>query len=166
MTVTHVHLDLADPDRLLTPGELAALRPLAAAALAQTGAAGEVRVRLVADAPMAEAHVRYSGVAGTTDVLTFDLRPSPEGPLDTDALVCVDEARRNAAERGLPVERELALYILHAALHCLGHDDHDDEAHRRMHAEEDRVFAALGLGPVYAAPARDPGAGAAKDGDA
>ncbi|USO00146.1 MAG: rRNA maturation RNase YbeY [Phycisphaeraceae bacterium] len=121
------------------------------AALAHLGSPGEVRARVVSDAEMADAHERYSGVAGTTDVLTFDL--SEAGALDTDLLVCVDEARRQADRRGHPVEHELTLYIIHGVLHCLGYDDKSDADSARMHAEEDRILTAIGLGPVYAAHA-------------
>lgn len=151
--------DWADPDALLAPADLARLHRDLAAALAHLSAAGEVRIRLVNDAAMADAHQRYSGIAGTTDVLTFDLRdpPAPDAsapdaaaPLDVDLLICVDEARRQAAARGHPLTHELLLYALHGVLHCLGHDDHDDDAFARMHALEDQVLQAIGVGPVFA----------------
>jgi probable rRNA maturation factor len=146
--------DWADPDALLAPADLARLHRDLAAALAHLSAAGEVRIRLVNDAVMADAHQRYSGIAGTTDVLTFDLRdpPAPDAaaPLDVDLLICVDEARRQAAARGHPLTHELLLYALHGVLHCLGHDDHDDDAFARMHALEDQVLQAIGVGPVFA----------------
>lgn len=150
-------VEIVDAERLLTRSQTDLLTRLAtsAAALAAPGLTGELRVRLVNDQAMSLAHERYSGVRGTTDVLTFDLRtppptPTTTTPLDTDLLVCVDEARRQAATRSLPIEHELLLYILHGLLHCLGHDDHDDDAFLRMHAEEDRLLTALGLGPVFA----------------
>lgn len=132
------------------------------AALAHLGVAGDVRVAVVRDDEMARAHERFSNVAGTTDVLTFDLRdpapprasrpcPSPQAPLDVDILVCVDEARRQAAARAVPLEHELLLYIVHGVLHCLGEDDHDPDAAARMHEREDRILAAIGVGAVYAA---------------
>jgi probable rRNA maturation factor len=62
----------------------------------------------------------------------------------------VDEAGRQSAVRGHTVEQELLLYVVHGVLHCLGHDDHDPDAAARMHAEEDRVLAAVGVGVTYA----------------
>lgn len=105
-------------------------------------------VRLVGDVEMSAAHERYKGLAGTTDVLTFDLSDG-EG-LDADLLVCVDEARRQARARGHEEERELLLYVIHGVLHCLGHDDGDEVAAARMHAEEDRVLTAIGVGVTFA----------------
>jgi rRNA maturation RNase YbeY len=109
---------------------------------------------------MAAAHARFSRVEGTTDVLTFDLTEGASGtrpaagaaPLDADILLCLDEARRQASARGIPVERELLLYFVHATLHCLGEDDTNDDAAAAMHAREDALLCAIGVGVTFAAP--------------
>lgn len=145
-------VDIADSGSLLSSAQLSTLRAEALAAVSALSRPGEVRVRLVADPEMADAHLKFSKIPGTTDVLTFDLAEgaTDQGePFDVDILACVDEARRQAAARSLPLERELLLYILHGALHCLGFDDHDDAAFERMHAEEDRILTALGIGPLF-----------------
>lgn len=129
-----------------------AVRATADRAAAHMGVSGQIRVRLVRDAEMAALHERHTGVRGTTDVLTFDLRddPDPTDPvLDLDVLLCVDEAERQSRARGVPIVSELTLYFVHALLHCLGHDDHDDVGYARMHEAEDRVLSAIGLGPVF-----------------
>jgi len=121
-------------------------------AVAHLGAVGEVRVLLVDDAAMADAHERHCGVAGTTDVITFDLAEgagASGAPLDVDLVVCVDEARRQASARGIPARREVLLYVVHGVLHCLGYDDHDEAASAAMHAREDEVLAAIGVGATY-----------------
>lgn len=147
-----------DPGGLLKPPALAWLRTKAAAALAVLGGGGSVRVKVVADAEMAEAHQTYADEPGTTDVLTFDMSDWEGGEgLDTDIMVCADEGARQGTLRGHPVERELLLYIIHGVLHCLGHDDHDEAAAAAMHAEEDRVLEAVGVGTTYARPAREGG---------
>ncbi|MBZ0171731.1 MAG: rRNA maturation RNase YbeY [Phycisphaerales bacterium] len=141
--------DLLDPDRILTDDLRARLRGHVLAALPLLGARGEARARVVNDADMTDAHLRYAGVHGTTDVLTFDL--SDNGTLDADLLICADVARRRADDLGHPIEHELTLYIIHGLLHCLGHDDKSRDDARRMHAEEDRILTAIGVGPVFAA---------------
>jgi probable rRNA maturation factor len=141
----------------LTATEVRELTDLLTRALGVLGATGELRVRLVGDEEMSALHERHSGVPGTTDVLTFDLSEGAgagERVLDADVVLCVDEARRRAAELGHTPARELLLYGVHAALHCLGHDDHDEAGAARMHAEEDRVLTAIGVGAVYAARAK------------
>ncbi len=151
-------IEIIDERRALGGAKCAWIESAAAAALGPVAlAGGGIRVRIVDDAEMAAAHERWSGVAGTTDVLTFDLREGGEGgegALDVDILVCVDEARRQASARGLAPEYEVLLYVVHGVLHCLGHDDHDEAAAASMHAEEDRLLGAAGVGPVYSVAAR------------
>lgn len=147
-----------------------AVAPLASKAGRLLGASGTLRVRLVGDDEMAQAHQEFCDIPGTTDVLTFDLTDPEESPVmgpcarlsnggievvrhypvDADALVCVDVATRQAKERGHDVAHEALLYCVHAMLHCLGFDDHDEDASAAMHAMEDAVLSALGVGSVYA----------------
>lgn len=121
---------------------------------------GELRVRLVGDAEMAAAHGRHLGDPTTTDVMTFDLADGAAArgePVDADLLVCVDEAARMAGEHGHEVKRELLLYIVHGLLHCLGHDDHDEGAFARMHALEDKLLTAVGVGATFTRPVGERG---------
>lgn len=141
--VDHAGLPIPERDELIR---------LAGLAVRAAHRSGEVRVRIVQDAEMAEAHVRYSGIEGTTDVLTFDLSEGASargGALDVDILVCADEARRQALEHGHGPVREMLLYVLHGVLHCLGHDDHSDDGFEKMHAEEDRILTAIGVGATF-----------------
>ena len=64
-------------------------------------------------------------------------------------MLCLDEAARRSRDLEHPVEHELLLYAIHGVLHVLGHDDHDPAAFERMHAEEDRILEAIGVGPVF-----------------
>lgn len=156
-------IEAHDPTAALREEELGALRALAAACgavLAQRlGARGEVRARVVRDAEMARIHLERMRVEGTTDVLTFDMGDG-SGAVDADVLVCADVARREAAARGpgdaMSAVRELALYIVHGALHCLGFDDHDEADAARMHAMEDAILDAAGAGRVFGGPQEGP----------
>lgn len=143
-----------DSARLLSQSQRGWLSEKAAQALLATGAHGEVRVRLVSDAEMADAHQRHMGASGTTDVITFNLADDDQAAksacLDTDLLVCVDEARRQSQRRDIPLERELLLYVIHGALHCLGYDDHDAAQARAMHAREDEILESIGVGATFA----------------
>lgn len=127
---------------------------------------GEVRVRVIADAEMAQMHEEYAGVPGTTDVLTFDMsvdEGSGVPPLDVDLVVCLDEAQRQASARGHgeTPQLELLLYTLHGVLHCLGHDDHEEPSFRAMHDAEDAILTSIGVGPVFARPEFKPAEGGA-----
>jgi probable rRNA maturation factor len=101
-------------------------------------------VRLVVDAEMSRLHARHMNDPTTTDVLTF-----VDGA-EADVAVCVDEARRRSAEMGHDLRRELLLYALHGLLHAVGFDDRTPADFERMHAEEDRLLAAIGVGATFA----------------
>lgn len=151
---TGPRVSITDATRRLSRADQDFLADCLARAIARLGAVGECRVQVIADAAMADAHETYGGVPGTTDVLTFDLTDGEgagRGELDVDIMVCLDEAERQAIARGHEPRRELLLYAIHGVLHCLGHDDHDDDAFARMHAEEDRLMEWLGVGATFAA---------------
>ena len=101
---------------------------------------------------MVALHEQHCDIPGTTDVLTFDLRADLAAPIDVDIVVCLDEAARQAASRGHDAIHELLLYVLHGVLHCAGYDDHDDDDYAAMHAEEDRILAAIGVGALFTRP--------------
>jgi len=145
-------LAVEDETGELTGDELVRLRrAIRSVATIAVGAEGghDVRVRVVGDALMSELHERHSGIVGTTDVLTFDLRESADGALDVDIAVCLDEARRASADRVHDAVDELTLYALHGVLHCAGHDDHDDVSYRAMHEREDAILREAGLGARF-----------------
>tara|TARA_R110002072_G_scaffold42064_5_gene117647 strand:+ start:106380 stop:106913 length:534 start_codon:yes stop_codon:yes gene_type:complete len=148
-----LQIELIDPQSLLTAPQLAELQQLCDKVLAQLPNAGELRVRIVDDQRMAIDHQQYSGIAGTTDVLTFDLAPESESfdskILDTDLTTCFDEAARQSSAHNHTVVYELLLYIIHGTLHCLGFDDHDDTQYQRMHKQEDTLLTNAGIGPLF-----------------
>ena len=108
-------------------------------------------LRVVDDAEMSRLHALHSGVAGTTDVLTFDNRDAGDAAIDGDLVLCRDEAVRRSAEFAHDARVELLLYALHGLLHLAGEDDHEPDAHRRMHEREDLILSSIGFGPVFAA---------------
>jgi len=111
---------------------------------------GRIGVTVVSDARMAKLHGRHLGEFITTDVLTFDQsNPGAGTPIVAEIVVCADEAARRSAEFGHPIERELLLYVVHGLLHCAGFDDHDETQAAAMHAEEDRILQAIGVGATF-----------------
>lgn len=162
-------LEIQDATSTLTHAQLQALTALATEAVTEAirqtalgTPGGEVLVRIVDDPEMTRVHTDFLDDPTTTDVITFDLTnggSSSGGALDVNAYVCLDEAQRAATARSHDVLHELTLYILHAALHCLGENDATEDAYERMHAREDAVLTAIGLGPVFA-HAADAGASA------
>jgi probable rRNA maturation factor len=120
---------------------------------------GELSVVLVDDGTMAVMHAEYSGVEGTTDVLTFDNRDDADNHDATavfgDIAICTDVAARvvdelhasDTAAHG--VREELLLYAIHGMLHLIGEDDTTQQAFDAMHRREDEVAVAIGVGPLF-----------------
>lgn len=120
----------------------------------------QLTLAIVADEEMADLHEQYTGVAGTTDVLTFDLSDHVEADahgnatesltvIEGDIILCIDEARRQAAQRSHDTGHELLLYVVHGLMHLLGEDDHTEEDFHRMHAREDALLNQMGVGPLF-----------------
>jgi probable rRNA maturation factor len=85
---------------------------------------------------MAELHRRYLGLPGPTDVLAFDL--SEDGmPVEGEVYICIDQARRQAAEYGVSLPLEVARLALHGLLHLAGEEDGSKAGRTRMKRLED-----------------------------
>jgi probable rRNA maturation factor len=108
----------------------------------------QLSVRVVDDATMIQLHQDHSNISDTTDVLTFD-NGSTDASIYADIAICCDVAKRALGDRSHNLNEELLLYVVHGILHCIGFDDHDEETHRKIHEEEDRVLTAIGVGPVW-----------------
>jgi probable rRNA maturation factor len=122
------------------------LREVAGAALEYGGRPGLVlNVILVTERELTRLHGKYLADETPTDVITFDLGDDDGtgGPLG-EVYISADCARRTAAERGVSEERELALYLVHGALHLCGLDDHDARERAAMRDAEREVLARLG----------------------
>lgn len=119
-------------------------------ALAHINAAVQrIAVMLVDDDQMARLHEAHRGKNESTDVLTFQTSAVGD-PIEADIAVSVDEAARRAPQLDHTIEREVLLYTLHGILHCAGFDDGTEEQSRAMHAEEDRILEAIGVGATFA----------------
>jgi probable rRNA maturation factor len=110
---------------------------------------GNISILIADDQRMMALHRQFMGLETATDVLTFDLTPDEASPVDIEIAVGIEVAQRQAAQRGHAVERELLLYAIHGLLHTLGYDDHDKSSYARMHAEEDRILSAIGVGATF-----------------
>ena len=108
----------------------------------------QINIRLLDDAAMSELHQQWKGLKGPTDVLSW-FHSSGDQPIEADLAVGHEVAAREAALRGHSVRQELLLYILHGILHGCGFDDLVPEAADRMHTEEDRILALVGVQATY-----------------
>lgn len=107
-----------------------------------------IAVMLVDDDQMSRLHEGHRGTCETTDVLTFQNSAGGD-PVEADIAVSVDEAARRAPRLNHTIDREVLLYTLHGILHCAGFDDRTEEQSRAIHAEEDRILEAIGVGATF-----------------
>ena len=99
----------------------------------------------------------YRGVDEPTDVLAFGFLPPqpeekdslfitpPDGVLHLgEVIISYPQVVRQAKEQGHPLEREMALLVIHGILHLLGYD-HDDPAQGlKMRSREEKILSEIG----------------------
>ncbi|MSR22466.1 MAG: rRNA maturation RNase YbeY [Gemmatimonadetes bacterium] len=83
--------------------------------------AAEISVTFLSDGPIRDLNLRWLGHDWVPDVLSFRLH-DPSEPSVGDIYVGFEQAARQAAEDGIPLEEELCRLAIHGALHVLGHD--------------------------------------------
>ena len=96
---------------------------------------------------MAALNSAHRRVDRPTDVLAFgaDDGSAPRGPdeprLVGDVVICPSVAAANAEASGRSVQEELALLVVHGALHLLGYDHAKDRDAERMEGREQEMLA-------------------------
>ena len=78
----------------------------------------------------------------TTVGFDFVVPPGEPAPLG-EVIVSYPQAKRQAKERGAPLEHELALLVVHGVLHLTGHDHLDPEETALMQSKERTALATL-----------------------
>ena len=130
-------------------------------------AEGQISLVLTDDETVRQLNREYRGVDRTTDVLSFSFEhwghwqgdddeltqaadaptawplPDDEPPPLGEIVVSVPQAARQAEDQGVPLRRELALLVVHGALHLLGHDHYEHGEREAMQALERIAMAAL-----------------------
>jgi len=123
----------------------------------------EMSLMFVDESTIAELNSRFLGSDGPTDVLAFpmdeELPPGgrqpdqggrgPGAPADAgdppallgDVVVCPAIASRQAAERGVSPDDELALLVVHGVLHLLDYDHAEPEEAAAMRRREQELLA-------------------------
>ncbi len=129
----------------------------------RAGPDAEMSLLFVDAHTISELNERFLGGSGPTDVLAFpiddELPPSgrqpdqggrgpgtPADPTDPptllgDVVVCPEVARRQAAERGVPDDDELALLVVHGVLHLLDYDHSEPAETVVMRRREQELLA-------------------------
>src|SRR5215472_10328728 len=98
----------------------------------------EILVVLVSDRKISAIHEQFMGIAGATDVITFQ---------HGEILISVETAAGQAIDYESDLLRELRLYIAHGLLHLAGYDDHSEEGFQEMaKLQNELVERAVGPG--------------------
>jgi len=84
-------------------------------------------------------HARFLDDPTPTDVITF---PYDDDDLFGEIVVNLDMALAQATLRNIDMCDEVALYVVHGALHLLGLEDATDQQRREMRAAESAVLHA------------------------
>jgi probable rRNA maturation factor len=126
----------------------------------------EMAVVFVDTATIADLNQQFLGAHGPTDVLAFPLEEEipvgrypdeggrgpgatsdpPEPPLAIgDVVVCPEVAQRQADERGIALDDELALLVVHGTLHLFGYDHAEPDDAERMQRRERELLASFSV---------------------
>lgn len=104
---------------------------------------GQVNFVFLDEESMTELNAMHLHHSGSTDVITYDLRPAADGEPSAEIYICPAVAAKYAAELGNTLSREICLYAVHGLLHLSGLDDLTPEARIEMRKGESQTMSAL-----------------------
>ncbi len=129
-----------------------------------SGAAGELYVRVVCDAEMTELNHSHRGKNKPTNVLSFQAidtgalaeafeSAATGGPplMLGDIVIAANVVITEAVSQGKQVKHHFAHLLVHGLLHLLGYDHIRDEDAEVMEAKERDILARFGISDPYAA---------------
>lgn len=108
-----------------------------------------VTILLTGDAKLRQLNRDYAGEDHTTDVLSFATEPDDGFPLSVnpeqrehigDIAISIPQTGRQARDKGVPFERELAMLAIHGTLHLLGYDHATKPEERIMFGKTDHAL--------------------------
>ena len=100
----------------------------------EIGSLNQIHVLIVSDRTMAALHKRFCGIAGPTDVLTFQ---------HGEIVISADTAATQARMFRSNVTAEIQLYVLHGLLHLAGFDDVTPSKRRQMDQLQKKLMATV-----------------------
>ena len=106
--------------------------------------AATISIAVVDDAAIHRLNRRYLNHDWPTDVLSFNLN-AQENHLEGEVIISADTAAAAAAEAGWPAAAEQLLYVIHGALHLVGHGDKTPADAQKMRAAEAKYLRQLGF---------------------
>lgn len=111
-----------------------------------------VAVLLTGDERLRTLNRKFAGEDHVTDVLSFSADAGMEFPTSSDdssvgqigdIAISIPQTERQASEKHVPFERELAMLAIHGTLHLLGYDHASPEEQRVMFGKTDEALAEI-----------------------
>ena len=90
-----------------------------------------------------EINKQYRNWDNATDVLSFEADDEENANYLGDIFICIDKVYEQAKQFNHSVEREFAFLLVHGILHLSGFDHQDDEAEKKMFAEQEKILDKL-----------------------
>jgi probable rRNA maturation factor len=147
-----IEIEVNNRQRVIDPLDASRLVEAVRRVLTEAGyEQGEVSLAIVADDEMQQLNAQWLNHDWPTDVLSFVLDQSGKA-LDGQIIASAETARRQADAFGWDAADELLLYVIHGALHLVGHDDHEEDDRAAMRAAEKQHLEYFGLRPRYELP--------------
>lgn len=101
----------------------------------------EISIIFINDRKMKRMNTEYLQHRYSTDVLAFLLESRPA--LEGEVYVCIDKARRQAKEYGVPVREEILRLVIHGVLHLCGYEDETLSGSMEMHERENAFLVRM-----------------------
>ena len=98
----------------------------------------ELTLDFVGHRRIRELNRRFRGVDRTTDVIAF--RDDPQGTLQGDIAINLQQAATQAKEMRHPLRREVRVLLIHGILHLLGYTDYEPKLRRRMFKRQNALL--------------------------
>ncbi|WP_026676345.1 rRNA maturation RNase YbeY [Fictibacillus gelatini] len=152
-----LQIDFTDETNLISEEQLHTLRELFDIAARMEGIAGdaELSVTFVTDEKIQEINKEYRHKDQPTDVISFALEEMVEDEVEIigadlprmlgDIIISVETAKRQAAEYGHSIMRELGFLAVHGFLHLIGYDHMNESDEKKMFARQDEILNEYGL---------------------
>ncbi len=111
-----------------------------------------VTVLLTDDERLRQLNRDYAGEDHVTDVLSFEAKPddgfpafAEDDPNESigDIAISIAQTQRQASEKSVAFERELAMLAIHGTLHLLGYDHATSEEEREMFGRTDDALSEI-----------------------
>lgn len=104
----------------------------------------ELGIHFVGAAEMARLNETYLRHEGPTDVITFNHKEGADAAwMHGEIFICVEEAVDQARRFGVPLQSEIARYLVHGLLHLEGYDDAGPGPRRVMKRRENHLLNSL-----------------------